>query len=80
MGCYRCPLPPQSALLLAEVLKEREAQIDLKQSISNTKRDVEKRFLDVMKSREDEAQRQEEERVLQRKTEIQAVAQDLRKQ
>lgn len=81
-GCYRCPsLPPlQSALLLAEVLKEREAQIDLKQRIRNTNRDVEKRFLDVMKSREDEAERQEEERVLQRKMEIQAVSQDLRKQ
>lgn len=74
------PPPPQSALLLAEVLKEREAQIDLKQRIRNTNRDVEKRFLAVMKSREDEAQRQEEERVLQRKMEVQAVAQDLKKQ
>lgn len=82
MGCYRCSSlpPPQSALLLAEVLKEREAQIDMKQRIRNTNRDVEKRFLDVMKSREDEAQRQEEERVLQRRKEIQAVARDLRKQ
>lgn len=82
MGCYSCspPPPPQSALLLAEVLKEREAQIDLKQRIRNANRDVEKRFLDVVKSREDEAQRQEEERVLQRKMAIQAVAQDLRKQ
>lgn len=80
MGCYRCPSPPQSALLLAEVLKEREAQIDLKQRVRNTNRDVEKHFLDVMKGREDEAQRQEEERVLQRKMEIQAVAQNLRKQ
>lgn len=82
MGCYSClsPPPPQSALLLAEVLKEREAQIELKQRIRNTNRDVEKHFLDVMKSREDEAQRQQEERVLQRKMEIQAVAQDLRKQ
>lgn len=81
-GSYCCPSPPppQSALLLTEVLKEREAQIELKQRVRNTNRDVEKRFLDVMKSREDEAQRQEEERVLQRKMEIQAVAQDLRKQ
>lgn len=74
------PPPPQSALLLAEVLKEREAQVDLKHRIRNTNRDVEKRLLDEMKSREDEARRQEEEGVLQRKMEIQAVAQDLRKQ
>lgn len=74
------PPPPQSALLLAEVLKEREAQIDLKHRIRNTNRDVEKRFLDEVKSREDEARRQEEERALQRKMEIQAVAQDLTKQ
>ncbi|TNN03036.1 hypothetical protein fugu_000065 [Takifugu bimaculatus] len=69
-----------SALLLTEVLKEREAQIDLKERIKNTTRDVEKQFLDVMKTREDEAQRQEEERALQRKMVTQAVAEDLRKQ
>ncbi|XP_029703249.1 coiled-coil domain-containing protein 173 [Takifugu rubripes] len=69
-----------SALLLTEVLKEREAQIDLKERIKNTTRDVEKQFLEAMKTREDEAQRQEEERALQRKMVTQAVAEDLRKQ
>lgn len=62
------------------MLKEREAQIDLKERIKNTNRDVEKHFLDVMKTREDDAQRQEEERALQRKMVTQAVAEDLRKQ
>lgn len=62
------------------MLKEREAQIDLKERIKNTTRDAEKQFLGVMKTREDEAQRQEEERALQRKRVTQAVAEDLRKQ
>lgn len=74
------PSPKQSALLLTEVLKEREAQIDLKERMRNATKDVEKQFLDVMKSREDEEQWREEERALQRKMEIQAVAEDLRKQ
>lgn len=72
--------PKQSALLLTEVLKEREAQIDLKERMRNATKDVEKQFLDTMKSREDEEQWREEERALQRKMEIQAVAENLRKQ
>lgn len=72
--------PKQSALLLTEVLKEREAQIDLKERMKNATKDVEKQFLDTMKSREDEEQWREEERALQRKMEIQAVAENLRKQ
>lgn len=72
--------PLQSALLLTEVLKEREAQIDLKQRVRSTTREVEKHLLDVVKSREEDAQRQEEERERQRRMEVQAVAEDLRKQ
>lgn len=72
--------PLQSALLLTEVLKEREAQIHLKQRVKSTTREVEKRLLDVVKSREEDAQRQEEERERQRRMEVQAVAEDLRKQ
>lgn len=74
------PPPPQSALLLTEVLKERKAQVDLKERIKNTTRDVDKQFLDVMKTREAEAQRREEERALQRNMVTQTVAEDLRKQ
>uniref|UniRef100_A0A3Q3W2D1 Trichohyalin-plectin-homology domain-containing protein n=1 Tax=Mola mola TaxID=94237 RepID=A0A3Q3W2D1_MOLML len=68
------------ALLLTEVLKEREAQIELKQRIKNTSRDAEKHFADMLRSREEEALRQEQEKVLQKKRERQAAAEDLKRQ
>lgn len=71
---------PQRALLLTEVLKEREAQIELKQRIKNTSRDAEKHFADMLRSREEEALRQEQEKVLQKKRERQAAAEDLKRQ
>lgn len=70
----------QSALLLAEVLKEREAQIELKQKMQSSSKDVDKELVDMMKCREDEALRQEEEKRLQKKLEKLAVVEDLKKQ
>lgn len=71
---------PQRALLLTEVLKEREAQIELKQSIKSASKDVDKHLVDMLKTREDEALRQEQEKALQKKLERQAVAEDLKQQ
>ncbi|XP_068428812.1 cilia- and flagella- associated protein 210 [Clinocottus analis] len=68
------------ALLLTEVLTEREAQIDLKQKIKNAWKDVDNNLLDMMKTREDEASRKEQEKALQKKLETQAVAEDLKHQ
>ncbi|XP_042369746.1 coiled-coil domain-containing protein 173-like [Plectropomus leopardus] len=67
-------------LLLTEVLKEREAQIELKQRNKSASKDVDKQYLDMVKTREDEASRQEKEKALQKKLERQAVAEDLKKQ
>lgn len=71
---------PQRALLLTEVLKEREAQIELKQRIKNSSRDAEKHFVDLLRSREEEALKQEQEKVLRKKHERQAAAEDLKRQ
>ncbi|XP_031153852.1 coiled-coil domain-containing protein 173 isoform X2 [Sander lucioperca] len=68
------------ALLLTEVLKEREAQIELRQRIKSASKDVDKEFLNMVESREDEALRQEQEKALQKKLERQAVAEQLKKQ
>lgn len=70
----------QRALLLTEVVKEREAQIELKRRIKSASKDVDKQFRDILKSREDEALRKEQEKALQRKRERQAVAEDLKQQ
>ena len=45
----------QRALLLTEVLKEREAQIELKQRKQDTSKDVDKEIMAIIKCREDEA-------------------------
>lgn len=62
------------------MLKEREAQIELKQRIKSATKDVDKVFMDVAKARDDEALRLEQEKVLQRRLERQAVAEDLKNQ
>ncbi|XP_071394222.1 cilia- and flagella- associated protein 210 [Centroberyx affinis] len=67
-------------LLLTEVLKEREAQIELKKRIQSTSKDMDKEFINTTKSREDEALRQEQQKALEKKLERQAVAEDLTKQ
>lgn len=61
-------------------MKEREAQIELKQQIKNTSKDVDKYFTDVLKARQDKALRKEEEKALEKKMESQAVAEGLRQQ
>ncbi|KAM9342264.1 cilia- and flagella- associated protein 210 [Pholidichthys leucotaenia] len=69
-----------SALLLTEVLKEREAQIECQQRIKSTLKDVDKQYVDMMKSREAHALKDGQEKALQRKLERWAVAEDQRKQ
>ncbi|XP_041857250.1 coiled-coil domain-containing protein 173 isoform X2 [Melanotaenia boesemani] len=69
-----------SALLLTEVLKEREAQIELKQKIKSASKDVDKEFMEMVKTKDDDAMRKEQEKTLQKKLERQAVAEDLKKQ
>lgn len=71
-------LLPQRALLLTEVLKERDAQIELKQRIKDSYKDVDKDITDMMKTKEDEALRREQEKALQKKLERHAVAEDLK--
>lgn len=66
--------------MLTEVLKEREAQIELKQRIKSASTDVDKEFLHKVKSREDEALRQEQEKARQKKLERLTVAEDLKNQ
>ncbi|XP_051259642.1 cilia- and flagella- associated protein 210 [Dicentrarchus labrax] len=68
------------ALLLTEVLKEREAQIELKQRIKSASKDVDKDFLDMVKTREDEALKQEQEKALQKKLQRRVVVEDLKNQ
>ncbi|RVE58004.1 hypothetical protein OJAV_G00204990 [Oryzias javanicus] len=69
-----------SALLLTEVLKEREAQIDLKQQKKSATKNVEKEILEKIKTREDEAMKQEEEKTLQKRRERRIFAEDLKNQ
>lgn len=71
---------PQGALLMTEVLKEREAQIELKQRIQSASKDLDKQFITMMMSREDEALRQEQQKALQKQLERQDLAEDLKKQ
>ncbi|XP_010772774.1 coiled-coil domain-containing protein 173 isoform X2 [Notothenia coriiceps] len=68
------------ALLLTEVLEEREAQIKLKQKIKSASKDVDKEFLDLEKTDIDEALRQEQEKALRKKLEGQAVVGHLKNQ
>ncbi|XP_058479114.1 cilia- and flagella- associated protein 210 isoform X1 [Solea solea] len=65
-----------SALLLTEVLKEREAQLELKKATKSASKDVDKEFMNMVKTREDEALRKEKEKALEKKRERKAVAED----
>ncbi|KAM3608411.1 uncharacterized protein V6R79_024665 [Siganus canaliculatus] len=69
-----------SALLLTEVLNERDAQIKLKQRLKSARKDTEKDFREKMKTREDEALRQEQEKACQKKLSALAFAEDMRYQ
>uniref|UniRef100_A0A672J607 Coiled-coil domain containing 173 n=1 Tax=Salarias fasciatus TaxID=181472 RepID=A0A672J607_SALFA len=67
-----------SALLLTEVLKEREAQLELKKRIKSATKDTNKMFLDVVKTKEEEASRKEQEKAEQRRHDSEAVAEELK--
>ncbi|XP_035507205.2 protein CFAP210 [Scophthalmus maximus] len=69
-----------SALMLTEVLKEREAQIELKKRINSASKDVDQEFRNMVKTREDEALRREQEKALEKKLERLAAAEDVKKQ
>ncbi|XP_037542365.1 LOW QUALITY PROTEIN: coiled-coil domain-containing protein 173 [Nematolebias whitei] len=69
-----------SALLLSDVLKQREAQIELKQRMKRASEDVNKTYLEVVKTKEEEASKQEQEKALQRKLQRLAAAEDLKNQ
>lgn len=69
---------PQGALLLSKVLKEREAQIELKQRIKSASEDVDKCFTDMQKKKDKEALKQEQDEGLQKKLEKQMIAEDLK--
>ncbi|XP_054643643.1 cilia- and flagella- associated protein 210 [Dunckerocampus dactyliophorus] len=68
------------ALLLTEVLKEREAQMELKQRRKSASKELDKEYVEMMKAREDEALKREQERKQEKRLERQAVAEDLKKQ
>nr|XP_040057301.1 coiled-coil domain-containing protein 173 [Gasterosteus aculeatus aculeatus] len=68
------------ALLLTEVLKEREAQVELKQRIKKASDDVDREILNKIKTREEEALRQEQEKALQKKLGRQALVEGLKNQ
>ncbi|XP_051937526.1 cilia- and flagella- associated protein 210 [Hippocampus zosterae] len=68
------------ALLLTEVLKEREAQIKLKQRRKSAFKDLDEEYIRMLKAREDEALTKEQERTQQKKQESKAFAEELRKQ
>lgn len=68
------------ALLLAEVLKEREAQIELKRMKQKASKDVDRDILAKMASREEQAIHQEQQKALQRKQDQLATAESLKLQ
>ncbi|MED6238727.1 hypothetical protein ATANTOWER_028409 [Ataeniobius toweri] len=68
------------ALLHTEVLKEREAQIELKQRMKSARKEVDKKFLEIITTRENEALRKEREKAVQKKLERQAATEDLKNQ
>uniref|UniRef100_A0A3Q2ZLD1 Cilia and flagella associated protein 210 n=1 Tax=Hippocampus comes TaxID=109280 RepID=A0A3Q2ZLD1_HIPCM len=68
------------ALLLTEVLKEREAQIELKQRKKSAFKDLDEEHMQMLKAREDEALTKEQERTQQKKQESKAFAEELMKE
>uniref|UniRef100_A0A3P9N694 Cilia and flagella associated protein 210 n=1 Tax=Poecilia reticulata TaxID=8081 RepID=A0A3P9N694_POERE len=66
--------------LNVSVLKEREAQTELKQRMKSAAKDMDKKFLEIMTTRNGEALRKEQEKAVQKKLERQTVAEDLKNQ
>lgn len=68
----------QGALMLSEVLKEREAQVELKQRIEGARQDMDKLLIDVQKEKDQEATKKEQETEQQKKLERQAITEGLK--
>lgn len=68
----------QGALMLSEVLKEREAQVELKQRIEGARQDMDKLLIDVQKQKDQEATKKEQETEQQKKLERQAITEGLK--
>lgn len=64
--------------MLSEVLKEREAQVELKQRIQGARQDVDKLLIDMQKQKDQEATKKEKEAEQQKKLERQAIAEGLK--
>ncbi|XP_016118652.1 coiled-coil domain-containing protein 173-like, partial [Sinocyclocheilus grahami] len=69
-----------SALLLAEVLKEREAQIELKRMTQKASKDIDRDIVAEMACREEQALQQEQQNAIQRKQDQLATAESLKQQ
>ncbi|KAI1898177.1 hypothetical protein AGOR_G00069660 [Albula goreensis] len=69
-----------SALLLAEVLKEREAQIELKLKKQSASKDVDRNIIAQLKLKDEEGMEEERQKGLRRKQENEAIAEDLKQQ
>ncbi|KAI5107307.1 coiled-coil domain-containing protein 173 isoform X1 [Silurus meridionalis] len=69
-----------SALLMTEVLKEREAQIELKKKINNASKDVEKEILSIIARKETLALQQEWLKTMEKKQKCLEVAESLKQQ
>ncbi|KAM4731502.1 LOW QUALITY PROTEIN: cilia- and flagella- associated protein 210 [Anableps anableps] len=68
------------ALLHTEVLEEREAQTEIKQRMKSAAKDMDKKFLEIITTRDSEALKKEQEKAMQKKLERQAAAEDLKDQ
>jgi len=66
--------------MLAEVLKEREAQIELKRLKQYASKDIDRDILAKMACREERAVQQEQEKALQRKQDQLAISESLKLQ
>lgn len=64
--------------MMSEVLKEREAQVELKQRIQGARQDVDKLLTDTQKEKDQEASNKEKETQQQKKLERQAIAAGLK--
>ncbi|KAG7464055.1 hypothetical protein MATL_G00183190 [Megalops atlanticus] len=69
-----------SALLLTEVLKEREAQIALKQKKASALRDIDRDIMAHLKLKDEETLEQERQKALQRNQMNKVLAEDLKQQ
>ncbi|XP_076026070.1 cilia- and flagella- associated protein 210-like [Genypterus blacodes] len=68
------------ALMMTEVLKEREEQIEVKKKMQSSCKNAEKELLEMMKCRHEEALRKDKEKEMKKKLKTLAVAEELKKQ